>query len=93
MLVEEAVDGGLEVDDRAEDAALQRPLREFGEGALDGVEPRTRCRREVEGEALVAIEPLAHLGMLVGGVVVEITWTTLPAGISASTALRKRINS
>ena len=30
-----------------------------------------RGRREVEGEARVPVEPLAHLGMLVGGVVVE----------------------
>ena len=38
-LVEIAVDSGLEVDDRSEDAALQAPLGERGEEGLDGVEP------------------------------------------------------
>ena len=51
VLVEEAVDGGLKVDDRAEDAALQPALGELGEEALDGVEPGARGRREVEGAA------------------------------------------
>ena len=71
VLVEEAVDGCLEVCDRAEDAALEPALRELGEEALDRIEPGARSRREVEGEAFVAGEPLAHHGMLVGGVVVE----------------------
>ena len=70
-LVEEAVDGDLEVDNGAEDAAFQAPLRELREKALDGIEPGAGGRHEVEGEALVAAEPGAHLGMLVGGVVVE----------------------
>jgi hypothetical protein len=35
---EEAVDGGLEIDDRAEDAAFEAALAELGEEALDGVE-------------------------------------------------------
>ena len=70
-LVEEAVDGDLEVDNGAEDAAFQAPLRELREEALDGIEPGAGGRHEVEGEALVAAEPGAHLGMLVGGVVVE----------------------
>src|SRR3977135_3880686 len=43
----------------------------FGEKPLDGVEPRARGRREVEGEARVSVEPLTHLWMLMGGVVVE----------------------
>ena len=38
---EVAVDGGLEVDDGMEDAALEAPLRQFGEEA---VEPRARSR-------------------------------------------------
>src|SRR5262249_46825898 len=71
MLGEEAVDGGLEVDERMKDAALEATLRKFGEEALDGVEARARGRGEVEGEGLMAVEPGAHLGMLVGGVVVE----------------------
>jgi hypothetical protein len=40
VVVEEAVDGGLKVDDGSEDAALQPPLAQRGEEALDGVEPR-----------------------------------------------------
>ena len=50
---------------------FRRPLRELREEALDGIEPGAGGRHEVEGEALVAAEPGAHLGMLVGGVVVE----------------------
>lgn len=38
-LVEEAVDGGLEFDDRTEDAALETARGELGEEALDGIEP------------------------------------------------------
>jgi hypothetical protein len=36
----------------------------FGGEAFDGVEPGAPGRREVEGEAFVAREPSAHLGML-----------------------------
>ena len=42
-----------------------------GEEALDRVEPRARGRREVEGEALMAVEPGTHLGVFASGVVVE----------------------
>ena len=38
---DEAGDRGLEVDKGMEDTALEPPLGEFGEEALDGVEPRT----------------------------------------------------
>ena len=41
VFFDEAVDGGLEVDDGMEDAALEAPLRQFGEEA---VEPRARSR-------------------------------------------------
>src|SRR3954471_16061284 len=70
-LVEIAVDGGLEVDDGSEGAALQTSLRERGEEGLDRVEPGARGGREVEDEAGVAGEPSQHLWLLVGGVVVE----------------------
>ena len=50
---------------------FSRRLDELGEEALDGVEPGARGRREVEGEARMAVEPGAHLRVLVGGVVVE----------------------
>lgn len=39
VLGEEAVDGGLEVDDGVEDAAFQAPFRQLGEEALHRVEP------------------------------------------------------
>ena len=39
VLSKEAVDGGLEVDERMKDSALEATLRQFGEEALDGVEP------------------------------------------------------
>lgn len=41
VLFNEAVDGGLEVDNRMEDAVLQAPPGQCGEEAFDGVEPRT----------------------------------------------------
>ena len=71
VLLEEAFDGSLEVDDRVEDAAFQSALGELGEEALDRVEPRTRGRREMEDETRVARQPGHDLGMLVGGIVVE----------------------
>jgi hypothetical protein len=71
VVVEEAIDGGLEVCDGPEDASLETPLGQDGEEALDGVEPRGRRRGEVEGPAGMARKPLPHGGMLVGGVVVE----------------------
>ena len=39
VLGDEAVDGGLEVDDRAEGSVLEVPPGELGEEALDGVQP------------------------------------------------------
>jgi hypothetical protein len=40
VLVDEAVDCGLELDDGMEHAVLQSPSGELGEEALDGVQPR-----------------------------------------------------
>ena len=71
VLFDVAVDGGLEVGDRVEHAAFQVAAGEFGEEALDGVEPGARGRREVEGPARVPGQPSADLLVLVGGVVVE----------------------
>ena len=71
VLFEESIDGGLQIDDRSEFAALEFALGERGEEAFDGVEPRAGRRREVEDEPLVPSEPLEHFGMLVGGVIVE----------------------
>ena len=71
MLDEEAVDGRLKIDERMEDAAFEAAVGQPGEEALDGIEPGTRCWRKVKGEARVPLEPLADLGMLVGGIVDE----------------------
>ena len=68
---QEAVNGGLEIDDAFEDAALEPSLGENGEEAFDGIEPGGGCRREVKGEAGVSTEPFDDLGMLVSGIVVE----------------------
>ena len=48
---DEAIDGGLEIDDAFEDAALETPLGEDGEETLDGVEPTGRGGREMEAPA------------------------------------------
>src|SRR6201981_1693408 len=53
------------------DRKMPRFKRRFGEEALDGVEPGCRCGREVEGPAGMPGQPLAHLRMLVGCVVVD----------------------
>ena len=71
VLGKEAVDGGLKVDQRVEDAAFEAAVGQLGEAALDGIDPGTRRWRKVEGEARVPLEPLADPGMLVGSVVVE----------------------
>ena len=39
VLFKEAFDGGLEINDRMEDATLEPPLGELGEEALDRIEP------------------------------------------------------
>ncbi len=65
------VDGCLERDEGMEHAALEPLLCELGEETLDGVHPGRRGRREMEREARMPAEPLDHLGVLVGGVVVQ----------------------
>ena len=49
VLVDEAIDRGLKVDDGMEDAALQASARELGQEALDRVQPRAGCRRAPVG--------------------------------------------
>ena len=41
MLLDEAVDGGLEINDGVEDAVFQAATGQFGEEPLDRVQPRT----------------------------------------------------
>ena len=71
VLTEVAIDGGLEIGDRVEDAAAEAAPGQGGEEGLDGVQPGPGCRGEVEHPARVAAEPLDDLGRLVGAVVVE----------------------
>ena len=71
VLLEEAFDRGLEVDDRMEDAAFQPALGELGEETLDRIEPGARGRREMEDETRVTRQPGHDFGVLVGGIVVE----------------------
>ena len=46
VFTDEAIDGGLEIDEGMEDTVLEPAPREFGKEALDGIEPRTRGWRE-----------------------------------------------
>jgi hypothetical protein len=70
-LCDEALDGDFELSDRSECAALEARVGEFGEEALDGIEPGGGSWREMEGSARVLCEPFLDLWMLVGAVVVE----------------------
>ena len=58
--LQEAVDGGLEIDDAFEDAAFEPPSCQLGKEALDCVEPGGGGRGEMEMEALVPFEPGAN---------------------------------
>ena len=64
-------DRRFEVFDRTEDTTFQALPGEPGEEALDGIQPGARGRREVERPARMLGEPSQHLGVFVGGVVVE----------------------
>ena len=64
MIVEEAIDRGLEVGDGSEDSAFEAGFGEGCEETLNGVDPGGRGRREVEGPSRIARQPLAHDGML-----------------------------
>ena len=90
---DEAVDCGLQLDDRCEDAAFEPVPGELGKQALDGIGPGARSRGEVEGEALMPLQPCFHPGVLVGGIVVEHHVDRFVGRHFASTALRKRMNS
>ena len=51
VLGEVAVDRGLGVNQRVERTALEAPSGQGGEEGFDGVRPRARDRRELEGPA------------------------------------------
>jgi hypothetical protein len=69
--LQEAVDGDLEIDDRAKDAAFEAAFGQFGEEALDRIEPRGRGRGVMEDKARMPVVPGANLGVLVCRVVIE----------------------
>jgi hypothetical protein len=64
-LGEEAPDGGLEIDEGSEHAALEPSLAELSKEALDGVEPGSRFWRVMEHKAGMLVEPGPDLGVLV----------------------------
>ena len=59
-LLQEAVDGGLEIDDAFEDAAFESPPCQLGEEALNCVEPGGGGWGEMEMKALMPFEPGAN---------------------------------
>ena len=61
---DEAVDGGLQIDDALEDTTLEAALGEDSEEALDSVEPAGGGRHEVERPTWMASQPSDHLGAL-----------------------------
>src|SRR6202048_1918547 len=65
-----AVDGGLEVDDRAKAAALEPSTGERREEGLHRVQPGSRSGSEVEGPARMVGQPGGALGMLMSSVIV-----------------------
>ena len=67
----EAVDGGLKLDNRGEDAAFEALPGERGKQAFDGIGPGAGSRGEVESEARMARQPDGDSWVLMGGVVVE----------------------
>jgi hypothetical protein len=71
VFVEIAVDGGFEIADGAEDAAPEPAPGKCSEEALDRIQPGAGGGDEVESEALVPCKPCHHLGMLMGGIVIE----------------------
>ena len=64
MLFDEAVDGALEIDDGVEDAVLQAASSQLGKEALDGVEPRARCRHQMGGPARCLASQAQTLGCI-----------------------------
>ena len=77
-LREVAINGGLEVNDALEDAALEPLPSQLGEEPLDRIELGFRGRGEVEVEPGMPFQPGPHLGMLVRRIVVDNQMQFLP---------------
>jgi len=87
------VDGIFEFPQGPENAALETLLCELGKEALNGVEPGSGCRSEVEDKPPMFFEPQHDVGMLVGGIVVDDDVNRLFLGTLASMTFRNRMNS
>ncbi len=71
VLSDVAAYGDLQIDERTEDLALDPGAGWALRRTLDGTEPRGAGGCEVEGPAGVTDEPGGHLGVFVGGVIVD----------------------
>ena len=71
MIGDVALDGGFQVGNGFEDAPPDTSSRDDGEKAFDRIKPGRRGGREVEDPSRVISQPLLHLGMLVGSVVIQ----------------------
>ena len=88
-----AVDGGLQVDERMEDAATEAAAGELGEEALDRIEPGCRGRGEVERPARMPGQPSSDFGVLVAAIIVEDHMDQLAGRDVALEAVEKTRNS
>ena len=70
VIVEEAVDGRLKVDDRPETLRLRRRLVRMAKKPSTALSPGG-FRREMEDPARMARQPIADDGMFVGCAIVE----------------------
>ena len=96
VIFEEAVDRGLQVNNRSKNTALdlrfvrvaKKPSTALSQDADVGVKWSVRAR-------MTLLEPSPNIGMLVGGVGAcrRWHWIVLPAGTCFSMTLRKRMNS
>ncbi|GEM_PF-5634062 len=86
VLVYVAPDGHDQLFDIAKDTAPEPLLSEITEEALHHVQPRATGWREVQMESRVTGDPLLHLGVLVGSVVVRDQVDVLSTGVDTSTA-------
>ena len=95
MLGEVAVDGGLEVDQRAEDAAAQaaRVMAEKKVSTAFSQEPEVGVWWKVQRSCRSSQARTLGCLWVLSRSVSRMQWTSLPAGTAASTALRKRMNS
>src|SRR5271169_5196940 len=71
MCVDISGDCGLQIVDGLKGSASDPAARDGGEEALDGVEPRGRCGREMECPERMIGEPFEDVGLFVGGIVVD----------------------